>query len=305
MSLGKAITLVESTRKEDRPFADQLIEACIAEKKMAKRIAITGVPGVGKSTFIESFGMLLIGQGKSIAVLSVDPSSQDSKGSILGDKTRMETLGREENAFIRPSPSGSSLGGVARKTQEAILICEAAGFDYVLVETVGVGQSETRVHSMVDFFVLLKLAGAGDELQGIKRGIMELADLVVINKAEDNNKDAVLKTRRDFKAALHLFPPKKSTWTAQVLQCSALHKIGLEEIEKKTAEYFALIQSNDWLQKNRIQQNEMWFQTELREQLVELFLTKEGNDFALKNALEKIRSGESSVLKAVRDLTSS
>ncbi|MBA6315076.1 methylmalonyl Co-A mutase-associated GTPase MeaB [Cellulophaga baltica] len=230
IALSRAITLVESKNKTHLIQANQIIEACIADKKNTLRIGITGVPGVGKSTFIEALGKYLTNQGKKVAVLAVDPTSSLSKGSILGDKTRMEVLVRDENAFIRPSPSGDSLGGVARKTRESIILCEAAHFDVILIETVGVGQSETAVHGMVDFFLLLKLAGAGDELQGIKRGIMEMTDTIVINKADGKNKQAANLAKIEFTRALHFYPPKENGWVPKVLQCSALENEGISEV---------------------------------------------------------------------------
>ena len=209
-ALSAAITLLESTKPEDKKASNLLIQMCLPFAGNSIRVGITGVPGVGKSTFIEAFGMNLIQQGKKLAVLAIDPSSGKSGGSILGDKTRMNELSMAKNAFIRPSPAGNSLGGVARKTRESILLCEAAGFDYILVETVGVGQSETAVHSMVDFFLLLMLAGAGDELQGIKRGIMEMADALVITKADGDNVKRSNLARQEYQNAMHLFPPKKN-----------------------------------------------------------------------------------------------
>ena len=206
--LARAITLIESTNRKHQKIANEIIVQCLPHASQSVRIGITGVPGVGKSTFIEAFGKHLTSQGKKIAVLAVDPSSTVNKGSILGDKTRMEQLVTDENAFIRPSPSGSTLGGVARKTRETIVLCEAAGFDTIIIETVGVGQSETMVHSMVDFFLLLKLAGAGDELQGIKRGIIEMADAIVINKADSGNEKNTKIARTEFARALRLYPVK-------------------------------------------------------------------------------------------------
>lgn len=228
--MSKAITLVESSLPEHQKFAQEIIKACLPHSGNSIRIGITGVPGVGKSTFIEAFGKYLTSIGKKVAVLAIDPSSQRTKGSILGDKTRMEELANDENAFIRPSPSAGSIGGVARKTRETIILCEAAGFDVILVETVGVGQSETAVHSMVDFFLLLMLAGAGDELQGIKRGIMELADYVVINKADGENVQKAKLAKAEFENALHLYPPTESGWQPGVTLCSALQHDGIQDV---------------------------------------------------------------------------
>jgi len=224
--LGQAITIIESTRVQDQQLAGQIIEQCLPHANKAIRIGITGAPGVGKSTFVESFGSFLLQQNKQLAVLAVDPSSRVSGGSILGDKTRMEQISTHPNAFIRPSPSGDSLGGVARKTREAMILCEAAGFDTILVETVGVGQSEFMVHSMVDCFLLLLLPGAGDELQGIKRGIVEMADMVLINKADGERIKLAQQTKRDYRNALHLFPPKQSKWIPKAVVCSALKQQG-------------------------------------------------------------------------------
>src|SRR5690554_2297596 len=231
IALSQGITLCESSLLTDRTAANELIKLCLPYSGNSIRIGITGVPGVGKSSFIESFGMHLIKEeGKKVAVLAVDPSSERSKGSILGDKTRMDKLSISENAFIRPSPSAGSLGGVARKTRETIILCEAAGFDYVFVETVGVGQSETAVHSMVDFFLLIQLAGTGDELQGIKRGIMEMADGIVINKADGDNIKKAKIAKRHYSNALHLFPLPESGWTPEVLTYSGYYGYGVAEV---------------------------------------------------------------------------
>ncbi len=229
-ALSRAITLIESKNPEHLQKANEVIKKCLPHANKSIRIGITGVPGVGKSTFIESFGKHLTKRGKKVAVLAVDPSSTITKGSILGDKTRMEDLVKDKNAFIRPSPSGDSLGGVARKTRETIILCEAAGFDTIIIETVGVGQSETAVHSMVDFFLLLKLAGAGDELQGMKRGIIEMADAIAINKADGDNLNKANLAKIEFKRALHLYPEKESEWQPKVVLCSAIEKTGIDEI---------------------------------------------------------------------------
>lgn len=257
--LARAITLIESSRDEDFEKSEQLITKCLSVKNESLRIGITGVPGVGKSTFIEAFGAHLTHMDKKVAVLAVDPSSSFTKGSILGDKTRMELLSKDENAFIRPSPASDSLGGVTRKTRETIILCEAAGYDTILVETVGVGQSETAVHSMVDFFLLLKLAGAGDELQGIKRGIMEMADAIIINKADGNNLKSVKLAQTEFQRALHLYPPKANAWTPKVLNCSALKNIGIAEVWKMMAAFSELTKANGHFEKNRAAQNKNWF----------------------------------------------
>ena len=251
---SQAITLVESTLPEHQEKAQLIIEKCLPYSGNSIRIGITGVPGVGKSTFIEALGMQLINRGHKVAVLAIDPSSERSKGSILGDKTRMEDLANHPRAFIRPSASAGSLGGVARKTRESIIICETAGYDVIFVETVGVGQSETAVHSMVDFFLLLMLAGAGDELQGIKRGIMEMADAIVINKAEGDNRQKALLAKREYENALHLFPPAESGWTPVVRTCSAIQKHGMQDVWKTVKDYISLAKSNNYFYKNRQQQ---------------------------------------------------
>ncbi len=258
-ALARGITLVESTNPNHFEAAERLVARCLSVPTSSIRIGITGVPGVGKSTFIEAFGAHLVARGKKVAVLAVDPSSSLTKGSILGDKTRMENLARHSRAFIRPSPASDALGGVARKTRETIILCEAAGFDAILVETVGVGQSEIAVHSMVDFFLLLKLAGAGDELQGIKRGIMEMADAVVINKADGNNMERVQLAITEFQQALHLYPKKESGWTPVVTHCSAIENKGIEEIWEMIKEFLEGTKASNYFENNRTQQNKNWF----------------------------------------------
>lgn len=253
--LSRAITLIESANPDHFEMAQAIIERCLPHSGNSLRIGITGVPGVGKSTFIESFGTMLTGMGHKLAVLAIDPSSERTKGSILGDKTRMETLSVDPHAFIRPSPSGSTLGGVARKTRETIILCEAAGFDVILVETVGVGQSETVVKSMVDFFLLLMLAGAGDELQGIKRGIMEMADGLIINKADGDNKAKAVGAQAQYRAALKLFPKNESQWDVPVEVCSALEGYAIDKIWKMILQYEALTKGNGYFEKNRTEQN--------------------------------------------------
>jgi LAO/AO transport system kinase len=256
-ALGQAITLVESNSPDDRGRAQELLTALLPETGGAHRIGISGVPGVGKSTFIESFGLQLVEKGHRVAVLAVDPSSSISKGSILGDKTRMEKLARSESAFIRPSPTGGSLGGVACKTREAILVCEAASYDVVLVETVGVGQSETAVAEMVDFFLVLKLAGAGDELQGIKRGILELADLIAINKADGDNLQAAELARAEFERALGILRSEDG-WQPKVVTCSGQTSAGLDEIWVLIEEHHALLSGSGELEGRRQQQLLGW-----------------------------------------------
>ena len=269
--LSQAITLIESTNPKHQKKASEIIKGCLPYANNSIRIGITGVPGVGKSTFIESFGKLLTAKGKKIAVLAIDPSSSVNKGSILGDKTRMESLVKDTNAFIRPSPSGDSLGGVARKTRETIILCEAAGFDTIFIETVGVGQSETAVHSMVDFFLLLKLAGAGDELQGIKRGIIEMADAIVINKADGDNKKSANLAKVAFNRALHLYPVKESQWLPKVTTCSAFYNKGMNKVWKIIQDYLQLVTKNGFFKKNRRKQNEFWLYETINQNLKDRF----------------------------------
>ncbi len=270
-ALSKGITLVESTVLKHQEQGQLLIEKCLAHSNQSIRIGITGVPGVGKSTFIESFGSYLTELGKKVAVLAVDPSSSLSHGSILGDKTRMADLSQDKNAFIRPSASGNSLGGVARKTREAIILCEAAGFDTIIIETVGVGQSETVVHSMVDFFLLLKLAGAGDELQGIKRGIIEMADAIVINKADGENEKPARLAKAAFAKALHLYPPKDSNWAPKVNTCSAIEHKGISDIWALIMSYKELTQENGYFTTKRHEQNTYWLLQTIENSLKENF----------------------------------
>jgi LAO/AO transport system kinase len=281
-ALSRAITLVESTNPAHQDKANEIIKACLPFAGQSVRIGITGVPGVGKSTFIEAFGKHLTALGKKVAVLAVDPSSTISHGSILGDKTRMEDLVRDANAYIRPSASGETLGGVARKTRETITLCEAAGFDTIIIETVGVGQSETAVHSMVDFFLLLKISGAGDELQGIKRGIMEMADAIVINKADGDNIKRARLAKTEFNRALHLFPAKKSGWMPTVETCSALTKEGIDSVWDLISEYLKLTQTNGYFADKRRGQNQYWMMETIDEQLRGRFY----NDKAIAKILE-------------------
>jgi LAO/AO transport system kinase len=279
--LSRAITLVESTNREHLAKANTIINACLPHAKKSVRIGITGVPGVGKSTFIEAFGLHLTRLGKKVAVLAVDPSSTISYGSILGDKTRMEELVNDKNAYIRPSASGATLGGVARKTRETITLCEACGFDTIIIETVGVGQSETAVHSMVDFFLLLKIAGAGDELQGIKRGIMEMADAIVINKADGDNVKKAQLARGEFNRALHLFPPKNSGWNPTVTTCSSITKEGIETVWDTITSYLDLTTSNHYFDEKRQEQNQYWMMETIEEHLKNDFY----NDASIKKLL--------------------
>lgn len=266
-ALSRAITLIESTNINHLEKANEVINACLPHTKKSVRIGITGVPGVGKSTFIEAFGKYLTSIGKKVAVLAVDPSSSMSFGSILGDKTRMEELVKDPNAYIRPSPSGDTLGGVARKTRETITLCEAFGFDTIIIETVGVGQSETAVHSMVDFFLLLKIAGAGDELQGIKRGIMEMADAIVINKADGDNIKKARMAKVEFNRALHLFPIKKSKWIPTTATCSAISNEGISDVWNTILQYLELTQNNGYFYQKRSEQNQYWMLETIQESL--------------------------------------
>jgi len=269
--LSQAITLIESSLPEHYKTAQTIIEKCLPYAGKSIRIGITGVPGVGKSTFIESLGKMITAGEKKLAVLTIDPSSERSKGSILGDKTRMEELSLDKNAFIRPSPSAGSLGGVARKTRETIVICEAAGFDTIFVETVGVGQSETAVHSMVDFFLLLMLAGAGDELQGIKRGIMEMADAIAITKADGTNMERAELAKAEYQNALHLFPMPPSKWLPKVVTCSAVNNNGLDEIWDIVNSYCKVTSTNGFFDYKRHQQAKYWMHQTINNQLKERF----------------------------------
>jgi len=300
--LSKAITLVESTNIKHQQKANEILNCCLPHANKSVRIGITGVPGVGKSTFIETFGKYLTAQGKKVAVLAVDPSSSVNKGSILGDKTRMEALVTDENAFIRPSPSGTSLGGVAQKTRESIILCEAAGFDTIIIETVGVGQSETVVHSMVDFFLLLKLAGAGDELQGIKRGIIEMADAIVINKADGDNKQNAKIAKVAFNRALHLYPLKESKWQPKVLTASALHNAGIQKIDVMIANYITLTKENTYFNKKRNNQNKFWLLSTIEQQLKTNFYQNPKVKSALEEEIDNLENGKTTPFNAAKRL---
>ncbi len=271
-TLSQAVTLVESVKPEHQAVAQEVIEKCLPYSGNSVRIGISGVPGAGKSTSIDVFGLHVLEKyaGK-LAVLAIDPSSERSKGSILGDKTRMEKLSVHPDSFIRPSPSAGSLGGVARKTRETIVLCEAAGFDKIFVETVGVGQSETAVHSMVDFFLLIQLAGTGDELQGIKRGIMEMADGIVINKADGDNLDRAKLAATQFRNALHLFPAPESGWTPQVLTYSGFYGLGIKEVWDMVYEYIDFVKANGYFEFRRNEQSKYWMYETINEQLRDSF----------------------------------
>lgn len=293
--LSKAITLVESSLPAHRKIAQEIIERCqlyCSEHKMeSMRIGITGVPGAGKSTFIEAFGSYITDAGHKLAVLAIDPSSEKSKGSILGDKTRMETLCNNPKAFIRPSPSAGSLGGVARKTRETVLLCEAAGYDVIFIETVGVGQSETAVHSMSDFFLLLMLSGAGDDLQGIKRGIMEMSDLIAITKADGTNVDKANLAKALYANALHLFPPTESTWVPTAVTSSAVTKEGLPEIYQKIKDYFELVKGNGYYRHKRREQAKFWMYESINEALRNDFYENPQIEKALVQYEERVLDG--------------
>lgn len=265
-SLAKGITLLESSLSADILEAQKLISACLPLSGDSIRIGITGVPGVGKSTFIEVFGKLLTSKGYKVAVLAIDPTSEKTHGSILGDKSRMNKLSVDKNAFIRPSPSRGTLGGVTNKTRENIILCEAAGFDIILIETVGVGQSETSVSNLVDFFLLLMLAGAGDELQGIKRGIMEMADALLITKSDGDNLEKAKNSELEYKRALQLFPAMENGWTPQTSTCSALENTGISEIFKTINKFDLQMISSGWKNENRIRQNTYWLHHQIKQE---------------------------------------
>lgn len=301
LSLAKAITLVESKRADHREEAQQLLEKILPYTGNSLRIGITGVPGVGKSTFIEAFGLHLIKQGKKVAVLAVDPSSPLAGGSILGDKTRMEELSRQEHAFIRPSPSEGSLGGVAHKTRETMLLCEAAGYDVIIVETVGVGQSEYEVASMVDFFLVLMLPNAGDELQGIKKGILELADALVINKADGENIPQAKQTQQHYQNAFHLLQDN-GFWTPRVLTCSALQHQHMDTVWNMVVEYQQKAASQGRLQQKRQQQNSQWLKKLLHE-MIDLKLKQNEAVRRLSEQLEQdVVSGRCTPYVAARQI---
>lgn len=263
--LAEAITLVESTKIEHRKLSEEILQKCLPFAGNAIRIGITGVPGVGKSTFIESFGTFLTQHKHRVAVLAIDPSSPITRGSILGDKTRMENLSQNHLAFIRPSPAADTLGGVARKTKESLLLCEAAGFDFIIIETVGVGQSETAVHQMTDFFLLLMLAGAGDQLQGIKRGIMEMCDALIITKADGENEKKALRAKAEYTSALHFYPAKASGWIPKVSSCSALENKGIDEVYNIIQEHHRWFNERGLLQPLREQQDIQWMEDNIKD----------------------------------------
>ena len=301
-TLSRAVTLVESLSPEHQTLAQEIIEKCLPHSGNSRRIGITGVPGAGKSTSIDTFGLHVLKDGGKLAVLAIDPSSERTKGSILGDKTRMEKLSIHPNAFIRPSPSAGSLGGVARKTRETIVLCEAAGYNNIFVETVGVGQSETAVHSMVDFFLLIQLAGTGDELQGIKRGIMEMADGIVINKADGDNIDRARLAQAQFRSALHLFPPTLSGWMPEVLCYSGYYEIGIPEVWEMIDRYFTFIKENGYFERKRQEQARYWMYETINEQLRNHFYNNEDVDALLIDKERRVLGNQQSSFTAARDV---
>ena len=300
--LSQAITLVESSFPGHAPSAQEIVERCLPHAGKSIRIGVTGVPGAGKSTFIEGFGNYLTTRGHQLAVLAIDPSSERSGGSILGDKTRMEKLSANPCAFIRPSPSSGLLGGVARKTRETVFLCEAAGFDVIIIETVGVGQSETAVHSMTDFFLLLQIAGAGDELQGIKRGIMEMADLIAVNKADGSNVEKAQLAQSQYQSALRLFPKPLSGWEPQATICSAITRFGIDTIWNTVQQYEQLTKDNGYFEQRRQQQAKYWMNETIRNHLIRHFYNNPDIEALLPEYEQKITEGKMSSFAAARDL---
>ena len=300
--LSRAITLIESQLADDKTLAQNLLEQLLPYTGKSIRIGITGVPGVGKSTFIEVFGKKITAQNKKIAVLAIDPTSQITQGSIMGDKTRMEELAHDPLAYIRPSPAGNSLGGVANKTRESILLCEAAGYEIIVVETVGVGQSETIVKGMVDFFLLLMLAGAGDELQGIKRGIIEMADAIAITKTDGDNMQASKKARLEYLHALHLFPVAINNWQTPVLTCSALNNKGIDAIWNTIHTYVQKMQASGFWEQNRKKQNLEWLYSFIRQSLEDDFFDNSAVKAQFSVIKENILSGEMLPIQGAREL---
>lgn len=300
--LGRAITLVESQLPSDQILREEVISQVLPHSGKSIRIGVTGVPGVGKSSFIEKLGLLLVEQGHRVAVLAIDPSSQLTKGSILGDKTRMEQLAHHPRAFVRPSPTGGTLGGVAQRTRETMLLCEAAGFDVILIETVGVGQSETTVRDMVDFFLLLMLPHAGDELQGIKKGIMEMADGLVIHKADPSLAHLVQQAYQDYQNALHLFPRRENDWTTPVIPCSSLENTGHDVVWRAILAYEQQTKTSGWWKKNRQTQKKIWVHHILHEFLIQQFLQQPGMSDRLAQAEADVLADRLTAPQAIRQL---
>jgi len=300
VTLARAITLIESNNPEHFSLAEEILVKCIPHAGKSVRVGVSGVPGVGKSSFLESLGKILTAKGKKIAVLAIDPSSVRSKGSILGDKTRMEELSADKHAFIRPSPTSGTLGGVALKTSESIVLCEAAGYEIIFVETVGVGQSEISVSSMVDFFLLLVLAGAGDELQGIKKGIMEIADAIAVTKADGDNVKAAIKAKAEYINALHLLPPPASGWLPKVTSCSALTGEGVKDIWKMVEQYIVFTKENGWFEKHRAQQNLYWMHETVGEELKRRFYADQKVQEKIKNLEQEVKEGKLSSFEAAK-----
>lgn len=300
--LGRAVTLVESRAEAHQALAQEVIEKCLPYTGNSRRIGITGVPGAGKSTSIDVFGLHVLRQGGKLAVLAIDPSSERTKGSILGDKTRMEKLSQHPDAFIRPSPSAGSLGGVARKTRETIMLCEAAGYNNIFVETVGVGQSETAVHSMVDFFLLIQLAGTGDELQGIKRGIMEMADGIVINKADGDNIDRANLAAAQFRNALHLFPPTPSKWVPEVICYSGYYELNIDKVWDMIDRYFEYVKKTGYFQQKRNEQAKYWMLETINERLRHDFYSRPEIRALLEQKEMRVLNNEQSSFTAAQDV---
>lgn len=300
--LGRAVTLVESRAEAHQSLAQEVIEKCLPYTGNSRRIGITGVPGAGKSTSIDVFGLHVLKQGGKLAVLAIDPSSERTKGSILGDKTRMEKLSQHPDAFIRPSPSAGSLGGVARKTRETIMLCEAAGYNNIFVETVGVGQSETAVHSMVDFFLLIQLAGTGDELQGIKRGIMEMADGIVINKADGDNIDRANLAAAQFRNALHLFPPTPSKWVPEVICYSGYYELNIDKVWDMIDRYFEYVKKTGYFQHKRNEQAKYWMLETINERLRHDFYSRPEIRALLEQKEMRVLNNEQSSFTAAQDV---
>lgn len=302
LHLAKGITLLESTTTEDRRAGQELLLNLLPKTGSSIRLGITGVPGAGKSTFIEEFGLKLVGAGHKVAVLAIDPSSTVTGGSILGDKTRMETLARHPNAFIRPSPSAGTLGGVHKKSRETMLLCEAAGYDIILIETVGVGQSETVVRGMVDMFILLTLTGAGDELQGMKKGIMELTDLIIVHKADGDNLPLARKTVREYKQLLHLLQPASPGWTGKSLPVSSYQRTGFDEVWENVLAFKEAMEKNGHWEMRRNHQTKDWFHAMIRDRLIDSFFSKEGKIEEVRKLENAVINGRITVTNAVESL---